>query len=219
MALLRIAGADRGLLVSWADAARAAGFDAVILPTGAVIDRPVMDGLCLWDLGPGTGVDLMPARRAMGRNAGVGFVFLSARPDPAEGLELLRAGARGYANRLLSNAVLGELLDTVSSGQLWAGHQVNDYLLARALSEPTTPPGPTAGPDVLERLSGREAEVAARVAAGASNKVIASDMGITERTVKAHLHSIFRKTAVRNRVQLALALAGRPADVAQRSSG
>ena len=45
-----------------------------------------------------------------------------------------------------------------------------------------------------------------QVAAGQSNKMIAAEAGITERTVKTHLNNIFRKTGVRNRVQLALAV-------------
>lgn len=219
MTLLRIVGGDHGLLFRWAEAARAGGFDAAILPADALLERPVAAGLCLWDLGPRPGGDLAHAERAMAANVGTGFVFMSARPDPAEGLHLLRGGARGYANRLLSQAVLNELLDTVGNGDLWAGRQVTDYLLARALSEPFAPAPSVGEADVLQRLSGREAEVAARVAAGASNKVIASDMAITERTVKAHLNSIFRKTGVRNRVQLAIALAGQAAKPARRSSG
>lgn len=55
-------------------------------------------------------------------------------------------------------------------------------------------------------MTAREMEVAEQVAAGYSNKLIAAEAGITERTVKAHLNSIFRKTGIRNRVQLALAI-------------
>ncbi|HUF50766.1 MAG TPA: LuxR C-terminal-related transcriptional regulator [Longimicrobiales bacterium] len=42
------------------------------------------------------------------------------------------------------------------------------------------------------------------VAAGASNKRVASDLGIAESTVKLHLHSAFAKLGVRNRTQLSL---------------
>ena len=61
-------------------------------------------------------------------------------------------------------------------------------------------------PDPFGQLTAREAGIARQVAAGHSNKVIAADSGISERTVKAHLNSIFRKTGIRNRVQLALAV-------------
>jgi DNA-binding NarL/FixJ family response regulator len=62
--------------------------------------------------------------------------------------------------------------------------------------------------ELPEELSGREAEVAREVVAGRSNKEIARVLGITERTVKAHLGAIFAKLGVRDRLQLALRLTG-----------
>lgn len=219
MSLLRIVGEDHGLLVRYAAVARAAGLGTAILPAASLAERPPRDGYCLWDLGPRPGDGLGEAEVALSASAGAGFVFLTARPDAQEGLRLLRAGARGYANRLASPEVLAEVLDSVRGGALWAGRQVTDYLLARALERPAPTPRADTGPGLLDCLSGREAEVAARVASGASNKVIASDLSITERTVKAHLNSIFRKTGVRNRVQLALALANGAGAGRRQSSG
>jgi two-component system, NarL family, nitrate/nitrite response regulator NarL len=216
--LLRIVGGDHALLIRWAEAARACGLGTAILPAASLVERSATDGYCLWDLGPRPCMDLADAERALATSSGAGFVFLSARPDAHEGLRLLRAGARGYANRLASSAVLAAVLESVRDGELWAGRQVTDYLLARALEKPAPS---AAEPGLLDRLSGREAEVATRVAAGASNKVIASDMAITERTVKAHLNSIFRKTGIRNRVQLALAVGAgsEPGSGRRQSSG
>ena len=64
-----------------------------------------------------------------------------------------------------------------------------------------------AADDLFASLTPRELAIARQVADGHSNKVIAIDSGISERTVKAHLNAIFRKTGIRNRVQLALAMA------------
>jgi DNA-binding NarL/FixJ family response regulator len=66
-------------------------------------------------------------------------------------------------------------------------------------------PGPAADPGV--RLSPRELEVARAVAEGRSNREIADQFGITERTVKAHLGAAFDKTGARDRLQLALYVA------------
>lgn len=60
--------------------------------------------------------------------------------------------------------------------------------------------------DHLEMLTNREREVASLVMEGASNADIAEEMGITQRTVKAHLSHIFPKFNVRNRVNLATKL-------------
>jgi DNA-binding NarL/FixJ family response regulator len=105
---------------------------------------------------------------------------------------------------LASAQVLAVLLATVASGKIWAGRQVTEYLLNVALESTPHPSG--AKKDLFEQMTAREAEVAEQVAAGYSNKLIAAEAGITERTVKAHLNSIFRKTGIRNRVQLALAI-------------
>ena len=59
-------------------------------------------------------------------------------------------------------------------------------------------------PAIMECLSKRELGVLEGLAAGASNKVIARRLGITDSTVKVHVKSIFRKTKMTNRVQLAL---------------
>jgi DNA-binding NarL/FixJ family response regulator len=97
------------------------------------------------------------------------------------------------------------VLDTVEAGQVWASRQVTDFLLAQAIGGATALDG-TARPALFQALTRRETEIAEQVAAGHSNKMIAAEAGITERTVKTHLNNIFRKTGVRNRVQLALAV-------------
>ena len=64
-------------------------------------------------------------------------------------------------------------------------------------------PDATRGVD-LTQLTARELSVAEMVASGSNNREIASDLEITERTVKAHLTAIFEKLGVRDRVQLAI---------------
>jgi DNA-binding NarL/FixJ family response regulator len=209
MNLVRLVGADHGLLVRWADACQRAGFDAVILPVESLRRDMMPGGICVIDLGPRGGAEVAFAERLIVEHPNVHFVALTARPDANEGLRLLRSGARGYANRQLSGAVLGTLLEAVEAGEIWAGRQVTDFLLKLAL-ERQSGHGADTGDAILDTLTGREAEIAARVGDGNSNKVIAADMGISERTVKAHLNNVFRKTGIRNRVQLALVVARRP---------
>ena len=70
----------------------------------------------------------------------------------------------------------------------------------------------------LKLLTDRELEIAELVAEGSSNKMVATRLGITERTVKAHLTSSFNKTGARGRLELSLMVKGefspRPADIA-----
>ena len=67
----------------------------------------------------------------------------------------------------------------------------------------------------LPLLSGREVSILKKLAAGASNKVIAYDLAITEATVKVHVKSILRKIPARNRTQAAIWAITNWADVLQ----
>jgi two-component system, NarL family, nitrate/nitrite response regulator NarL len=58
-------------------------------------------------------------------------------------------------------------------------------------------------------LSHREQQVIALVCDGISNKEIAEKLGVTEGTVKIHLHSIYEQLGVRSRIELMIALADR----------
>jgi two-component system nitrate/nitrite response regulator NarL len=61
----------------------------------------------------------------------------------------------------------------------------------------------------FSELSHREQQVVTLVCEGLSNKEIATGLGVTEGTIKIHLHSIFRRLGVRSRIELMIALAGR----------
>lgn len=211
MTLVAVTGPDERLLVKWSELLQDRGHGCVIIPTPDLALGPGADaGICLYDLGPRGGVASEVLLAAVEALPSIRFIAMSARPETAEGLRLLRAGVRGYTNRLCSAEVLGALLATVDSGEIWAGRQVTDYLLNTRIAHGAPARDASAedsGAALLEGLTSREAEIAGQVAAGLSNKVIAIENGISERTVKAHLNSIFRKTGIRNRVQLALTVA------------
>ncbi len=59
-------------------------------------------------------------------------------------------------------------------------------------------------------LTGREREVLKKIAEGASNKMIADELSISENTVKAHLHKVFKKIHVKDRFQAAIWTANNP---------
>jgi DNA-binding NarL/FixJ family response regulator len=134
-------------------------------------------------------------------------LVLTSCPDEREGVAALKAGAWGYSDRDIAPGLLTKALDAIQRGELWIGRKLISLLLEelRALSE--TSPSPRAGSDGgLGRVSAREREVARLVGAGASNKEIASTLGITQSTVKAHLTATFRKLGIAGRLQLALVM-------------
>ncbi|MEW6695336.1 MAG: response regulator transcription factor [Pseudomonadota bacterium] len=135
-------------------------------------------------------------------------VVLSPVPNDAEGLRALDAGARGYVHLLAVPAVLREVEHVVRHGGLWVGPELMQRLLAatrQAFEQVSAAPQSVAD---LALLSEREAQVARAVAAGKSNREVADQLCISERTVKAHLGSVFDKLGVRDRLQLALRLSG-----------
>ncbi len=103
---------------------------------------------------------------------------------------------------LVARPVLRRAVQQVRDGEIWVGRSVTTQLLEELTAASTRrAPGPARR---LGRLTQRERELVALVAAGASNKEIADRLSIAERTVKAHLTSIFRKLGVSSRLHLAV---------------
>jgi DNA-binding NarL/FixJ family response regulator len=121
---------------------------------------------------------------------GTAVVVLTSFSDTARITAALRAGAVGYQ---LKDAAPDELIAAV-----------------RAAAAGGAPLDPRAARVLLDRhaqaiaLSPREIEVLRLVATGLANKQIGRKLGITERTVKAHLTSIFAQIGVSDRTQAAL---------------
>lgn len=136
------------------------------------------------------------------------LVVMSDTPQEEEALKAFSAGARGYCNTHAAAALLRRIAAVVGEGGLWIGESLMQRLIV-ATSAATAPPTPLAAAQEEEwatPLSRREREVALLVAAGKSNKEVAEALGITDRTVKAHVGSIFEKLQVRDRLQLSLAV-------------
>lgn len=128
------------------------------------------------------------------------FVALSDYPNEAEGMNWLMAGAMGYLNTYAAPGVIQRVVETIREGEVWVGQR----LMARLVEAVTPSQGEGREAESLSDLTGREREVARLVGQGMVNKQIARQLDISERTVKAHVNSIFRKTGTGNRLELAL---------------
>lgn len=136
--------------------------------------------------------------------AGLRLVVASSRPSDAQGTQVFAAGAYGYCHSHAPLASLTQVLDVVSGGGIWMGRSLVTRLLK--LVDERVPSAPA--PWQHDRLTERENAVALRAAHGDSNADIAGELGITERTVKAHLSAAFEKLGVSDRLQLALCVHG-----------
>jgi DNA-binding NarL/FixJ family response regulator len=130
-------------------------------------------------------------------------VVMSPTPAEGEAFHCLNHGAVGYCHVEAAPEQLREISVVVQHGGLWMLPELVQRMMRLSLRVLATPPPVTTE---LDSLTVREVMVAERVARGASNQEIAQVLGISERTVKAHLSSIFDKLGVRDRVQLALAM-------------
>jgi DNA-binding NarL/FixJ family response regulator len=135
-------------------------------------------------------------------------VVLSDQPSDEEALAAFAAGARGYCNTHAAAQLLIQIAAVVLQGGLWIG----ESLMKRLVSATGRLQGSFApaveGDGWSKSLTDREKQVARTLAGGASNKEIARALGITERTVKAHVGAIFEKLQVRDRLQLSLRVNG-----------
>ncbi len=134
----------------------------------------------------------------------VPVVALSMAPSQSQALAVLEAGAKGYCHALSTPKMLRQVALVVSHGGLWVGADLVSRLVSAAQS--SIPDVQQQAAPIAERLTPRERAVADEVLQGASNKEAARNLGITERTVKAHLSAIFEKLGVRDRLQLILTL-------------
>jgi len=130
-------------------------------------------------------------------------VVASVRPSDEEGIQAIAVGALGYCHAYAPAATLSHVLTAVTTGSVWMGASLVSRLLRQI---GTLAPSPEQWQH--EALSARERTIALCVAQGDSNRKIAESLGISERTVKAHLTSIFDKIAVTDRLQLALLIHG-----------
>lgn len=131
------------------------------------------------------------------------ILLLSDQPDHEEGLAFLKQGIVGYANTYISPERFAEALHVIESGGVWLGQKVIQKLILEA--HPTTKePGSRDLDKKLAILSPMERRVAELVARGLTNFEIAAELGISDRTVKAHLTGIYGKLHVGNRLSLAL---------------
>jgi two-component system nitrate/nitrite response regulator NarL len=126
-------------------------------------------------------------------------IVLTDLPEVEEGRSLILAGVRGYANAYIHETLLPEVVAEVQRGNIWAVPEILQAILKNFLQ--TKPHRAQAEYDISQ-LSERETEVYGELMQGASNKEIARNLSITERTVKAHVAAILRKTGAPDRVHL-----------------
>jgi DNA-binding NarL/FixJ family response regulator len=177
--VIAVAGdCDHGLEI----AGEGAGLDLVLLD----LNLPGLSGI--------------PAlKRWRSRFPAVPVVVLSASDDRQTVLAAINAGAAGYIPKSSSNDVMHHALRLVLAGgkylppELVAGPSVSRRTLSKAIDSPAA-----------SELTERQRAVLQLIAKGASNKAICRELGLAERTVKAHVTAVLRALKVTSRTQAAI---------------
>jgi len=113
----------------------------------------------------------------------------------------LKHGARGYFDVALPMPTLNAALGGIMRGEVWFERHVISELIDEFVFVPEVT---VQQRKAVGSLSPKELEVAKLVSHGATNKMIAYQMAITERTVKAHLTATFQKMNIADRLSLAI---------------
>jgi DNA-binding NarL/FixJ family response regulator len=173
---------DIEVVAAAADGAQAVELAGAQKPDIVLMDlsMPVMDGI-------------EATRRIREAEPDVRVVVLTSMTDRDRILGAMDAGAIGY---LLKDAEPQELFRGIRAAA--RGDAPLDPRAARELLSSRTEERPAEG------LTDRERDVLALVGNGMPNKLIAARLGISEKTVKAHLTSVFRAIGVTDRTQAAL---------------
>ena len=180
-------------------------------------------GICIWlvgvrECGPTTN-ELV--RRVVAANPAVRPVILAASHTPKDVMLALEAGAFGFLWQNIPSKQLIKSLELVLLGQTVIHPQSHRVAISHMAVQPPptrppvallalpateTPATSNEGPsgEVLRGLSRRELVILRTLTEGASNKVIALKLVITELTVKVHMKAILRKLRLQNRTQAAI---------------
>jgi DNA-binding NarL/FixJ family response regulator len=119
-------------------------------------------------------------------------------------LSAITAGARAYLGLSAGPEVVRQAIEVVTSGSIWAPRRLLSQLIDRLLQVPKVT-RKAAGSELTQR----EQEVLELLLMAHSTKEIASRLGIEQRTVKAYIGRLMRKTGADNRVQLSMSALGR----------
>ena len=198
------------VLVADDDPLTMAGITTLLDKTNFTVVATVNTGAAVLDALPGarpellildndmperSGLDVLRTLRSKGDDRPV--VLLTSRLNDELAREAVKLSVNGIVIKSTAPRDLLVCLESVVQGRRWIDQEVMQRVMEQAMS-------PYAPRDPFDALSARERAVASLVQRGLRNKEVASELGLTEGTVKVHLHKVFDKLGIRGRTELIL---------------
>jgi DNA-binding NarL/FixJ family response regulator len=135
-------------------------------------------------------------------------IVLTASEDKSEFVQAVKFGTSGSVLKQTATELLIKSIRKVYAGEIWLDSNTTAAVMRQFASADESPAPAVPPPATRDRerspLSQREREIVSLVAQGFKNKEMAEKMFISEQTVKNHLHNIFDKLGVSDRLELAL---------------
>jgi DNA-binding NarL/FixJ family response regulator len=155
---------------------------------------------------PGTdGIEAIRRLRAAG--VAVGILVLTSFSGAEQVIPAIRAGADGYLLKDSGPAALEDAIRAVQRGEPMLAPEAAAVVMARVAAgsdDGGAEAGPAADHPDLARLTPREREVLAGLGRGLSNRQLADELFVAEKTVKTHVSSVLAKLRLADRTQAAL---------------
>jgi DNA-binding NarL/FixJ family response regulator len=171
--------------------------DAATVGDAVALIREEAPDVVLLDVHMPDGGGLEVIRRLGGEPGAVRFLALSVSDAAEDVIAVIRAGARGYVTKTISGAELADAVRRVHDGDAVFSPRLAGFVLDAFAG------AAAAGPDSdLDQLTPREREVLQHIARGYMYKEIAQRLGISAKTVEAHVSAVLRKLQLSSRHEL-----------------
>lgn len=157
--------------------------------------------LVLLDLGMPRAAALAVLHSLMRDEARPRVLLLTDSVGDGKLAQALELGARGAISKEAGAGLLFKAIRAVVAGEYWLGRDEVSRLLDEVRDQVGRAPDEGAG-SPFDRLTPRERQIVAAMAAGESNRAVAERLGMAEPTVKHHLTSVFDKLGVASRTEL-----------------
>jgi DNA-binding NarL/FixJ family response regulator len=133
------------------------------------------------------------------RRPGLRSIVIGPEGDDKLILDSIEAGARAYLDLTAGPRIIRKAIEEVSNGSIWAPRRILSRLIDNLLVVPDS-----SFTNAPPHLTERERQVLDLILTACSNREIASQLGIEERTVQAHVGRLMRKTGAENRINLVM---------------